>query len=244
MTTASRSILVIEDEPQIRRVLRTLLELQQFRVVEADTAARGLSCARTQKPDLIFLDLGLPDRDGIDLIREVRAWSRVPIIILSARTDESDKVAALEAGADDYLTKPFGPRELAARVQVALRHTTTSGTSGSTLIIGRWSIDLKARTARDAAGGELRLTPIEYRLLEALAQHQGLVVTHRALLRQVWGPASAQQTHYLRVYMKQLRAKLEPDPALPQWLLTETGVGYRLVQKEEPARELEPLQPG
>lgn len=232
MTTASRSILVIEDEPQIRRLLRTLLELQQFRVVEAETAARGLSCARSHKPDLIFVDLGLPDRDGVELIREVRAWSRVPIIVLSARSDEADKVLALEAGADDYLTKPFGPRELAARVQVALRHRAESGTGGAHLTVGRWRIDLQARTARDAAGEELHLTPIEYRLLEALAQHAGLVVTHRALLRQVWGPASAQQTHYLRVYMKQLRSKLEPDPTRPQWLLTETGVGYRLVQHE------------
>jgi two-component system, OmpR family, KDP operon response regulator KdpE len=237
MTTASRSILLIEDEPQIRRVLRTLLELEHFRVVEAESAERGLSCARTYKPDLIFLDLGLPDRNGMELIREVRAWSRVPIIVLSARTDESDKVAALEAGADDYLTKPFGPRELAARVQVALRHTAGAGPGGTTLHIGRWDIDLKARTARDAQGAELHLTPIEYRLLEALAQHLGLVVTHRALLQQVWGPANAQQTHYLRVYMKQLRAKLEPDPARPQWLLTETGVGYRLVQREEPSEE-------
>lgn len=237
MTTASRNILVVEDEPQIRRVLRTLLELQQFRVVEAESAARGLSCARTHKPDLIFVDLGLPDRDGVELIREVRGWSRVPIIVLSARSDESDKVQALEAGADDYLTKPFGPRELAARVRVALRHQAESGTAGAQLTIGRWRIDLKARTARDTEGAELHLTPIEYRLLEALAQHAGLVVTHRALLQQVWGPASAQQTQYLRVYMKQLRTKLEPDPARPQWLLTETGVGYRLVQHEIAAPE-------
>jgi len=237
MTTASRCILLVEDEPQIRRVLRTLLELQKFRVVEAESAARGLSYARTHKPDLIFIDLGLPDRDGVGLIREIRAWSRVPVIVLSARSDESDKVLALEAGADDYLTKPFGPRELAARVQVALRHQAESGTGGATLIIGRWRIDLKARIARDADGHELHLTPIEYRLLEALSQHAGFVVTHHALLRQVWGPASAQQTQYLRVYMKQLRTKLEPDPARPQWLLTETGVGYRLVQNEVAAPE-------
>jgi two-component system, OmpR family, KDP operon response regulator KdpE len=235
MTSASRSILIIEDEPQIRRVLRTLLELNQFRVVEAGSAERGLSYARTYKPDLIFLDLGLPDRDGLELIGEVRAWSRVPIIVLSARTDEADKVAALEAGADDYLTKPFGPRELAARVQVALRHTTDSAPGGATLQIGRWRIDLKARSARDGEGEELHLTPIEYRLLEALSQHVGLVVTHRALLQRVWGPSYAAQTHYLRVYMKQLRAKLEPDPARPQWLLTETGVGYRLVQRDSAA---------
>jgi two-component system KDP operon response regulator KdpE len=231
MTTSSRCVLIIEDEPQIRRVLRTLLELDQFRVVEAATAARGIAEARTHKPDLLFVDLGLPDRDGIAVIREVREWSRLPIIVLSARTDESDKVEALEAGADDYLTKPFGPRELAARVQVALRHAAQSGTAGATVMIGEWSIDLKARTARRADGTELHLTPIEYRLLEVLAQHIGLVVTHRALLQQVWGPGNAQQRQYLRVYLKHLRTKLEPDPGRPQWLLTETGVGYRLVQK-------------
>ena len=169
----------------------------------------------------------MPDRDGIEVITGVRGWSPVPIIVLSARSDESDKVAALEAGADDYITKPFGARELAARVQVALRHSASAGAAGAVLRIGAWSIDLKARTARDDSGRELHLTPTEYRLLEVLAQHIGLVVTHRTMLRQAWGPGSAQQTHYLRVYMKQLRAKLEPDPSRPRWLLTETGVGYR-----------------
>ncbi|HEY4971967.1 MAG TPA: winged helix-turn-helix domain-containing protein, partial [Steroidobacteraceae bacterium] len=184
------------------------------------------------KPDLLIVDLGLPDRDGTEVITGVRSWSRVPIIVLSARSDESDKVGALEAGADDYITKPFGARELAARVQVALRHTANAGAAGAALRIGSWHIDLKARSTRDGGGHELHLTPTEYRLLEVLAQHIGLVVTHRALLQQVWGPGSAQQTHYLRVYMKQLRAKLEPDPARPRWLLTETGVGYRLAQPE------------
>jgi len=227
MTIASRAVLVVEDEPQLRRVLHTLLELENFRVFEADSAERGLLEARTHKPDLLIVDLGLPDRDGIEVITGVRSWSPVPIIVLSARSDESDKVAALEAGADDYITKPFGARELAARVQVALRHS-----AGAVLKIGVWSIDLKARTARDDSGRELHLTPTEYRLLEVLAQHIGLVVTHRTLLQQAWGPGSAQQTHYLRVYMKQLRAKLEPDPSRPRWLLTETGVGYRLAQRE------------
>ena len=229
---ASRAVLVVEDEPQLRRVLRTLLELENFRVIEAENAQRGLAEARTHKPDLLIVDLGLPDRDGTEVITGVRSWSRVPIIVLSARSDESDKVAALEAGADDYITKPFGARELTARVQVALRHSASAGAAGATLLIGVWRIDLKARSARDDSGRELHLTPIEYRLLEVLAQHIGLVVTHRALLQQVWGPGSAQQTHYLRVYMKQLRAKLEPDPARPRWLLTETGVGYRLAQRE------------
>lgn len=232
MTVASRAVLVIEDEPQIRRVLRTLLELENFRVIEAENAARGLLEARTHKPDLLILDLGLPDRDGIGLITDVRAWSRVPIIVLSARSDEADKVAALESGADDYLTKPFGAREFNARVQVALRHTTSSGSAGAVVQIGDWSIDLTARTARSAMGQQMHLTPTEYRLLEVLAQHIGLVVTHRTLLQQVWGPGSAGQTQYLRVYMKQLRTKLEPDTARPRWLLTETGVGYRLAQPQ------------
>jgi two-component system KDP operon response regulator KdpE len=232
MTVASRAVLVVEDEPQLRRVLRTLLELENFRVIEAENAERGLAEARNHKPDLLIVDLGLPDRDGTEVIVGVRSWSRVPIIVLSARSDESDKVGALEAGADDYITKPFGARELTARVQVALRHTASAGAAGATLLIGAWRIDLKARSARDDNGRELHLTPTEYRLLEVLAQHIGLVVTHRTLLQQVWGPGSTLQTHYLRVYLKQLRAKLEPDPARPRWLLTETGVGYRLAQHE------------
>jgi two-component system, OmpR family, KDP operon response regulator KdpE len=231
MTTASRTIVLIEDEPQLRRVLRTLLELEQFRVVEAENAQRGLIEARAHKPDLLIVDLGLPDRDGMTVIEDVRQWSRVPIIVLSARAGEADKVAALEAGADDYVTKPFGPRELAARVQVALRHAASRGAAGPTLLIGQWVVDLQARTSRGAQGSELHLTPTEFRLLEVLAEHAGMVVTHRTLLQQVWGPGSVEQTHYLRVFMKQLRAKLEPDPARPHWLLTETGVGYRLLQE-------------
>jgi two-component system KDP operon response regulator KdpE len=233
MTTSSRAVLIVEDDPQIRRVLRTLLGLEQFRVIEADTAELGLSAARTHKPDLIIIDLGLPDRDGMVVINGVRAWSRVPIVVLSARSAEADKVAALEAGADDYITKPFGARELSARVQVALRHSAAAGVHGEIITIGAWSIDLAARTTRADDGRELHLTPIEYRLLEVLAQHIGFVVTHRVLLQQVWGPASTEQTHYLRVYMKQLRAKLEPDPARPHWLLTETGVGYRLADRDQ-----------
>jgi len=232
MTVASRAVLIVEDDAQIRRVLRTLLGVEQFRVIEAESAAFGLSAARTHKPDLVIVDLGLPDRDGMDVIAGIRAWSRVPIIVLSARTAEGDKVAALDAGADDYVTKPFGARELSARVQVALRHSAAAGAGGELLRIGDWQIDLKARTARTADGREQHLTPIEYRLLEVLAEHIGFVVTHRVLLQQVWGPASTEHTHYLRVYMKQLRTKLEPDPARPRWLLTETGVGYRLAQRE------------
>jgi len=232
MTHASRAVLIVEDEPQLRRVLRTLLELEQFRVIESENAERGVLEARSHKPDLLIVDLGLPDRDGMSVIQEVRRWSRVPIVVLSARTDESAIVAALDAGADDYVTKPFGARELLARLQVALRHSVSAGPAGSTLSIGAWQIDLKARSVHDEAGNALHLTPIEYRLLEVLAEHVGLVVTHRTLLQQVWGPGSTQQTHYLRVFMKQLRSKLEPDPARPDWLLTETGVGYRLVQRD------------
>jgi len=232
MTVASRAVLIVEDDAQIRRVLRTLLGLQQFRIVEAENAALGISAARTHKPDLVIVDLGLPDRDGMSVITGIRTWSRVPIIVLSARSAEVDKVTALEAGADDYITKPFGARELSARVQVALRHTAAAGPSGASITIGDWRIDLKARTARTADGREQHLTPIEYRLLEVLAEHLGFVVTHRTLLQQVWGPASTEHTHYLRVYMKQLRTKLEPDPTRPRWLLTETGVGYRLAQHD------------
>jgi two-component system KDP operon response regulator KdpE len=225
-------VLIVEDDAQIRSLVRTLLQLDEFRVVEAENAARGLSAARAHKCDLIIVDLGLPDRDGLSIIEEVRRWSSVPIIVLSARSAEADKVSALELGADDYITKPFGPRELVARVQVALRHALRPRDTGATLQIGEWHIDLTARTAQDSGGRQLHLTPIEYRLLEVLQQRDGLVVTHRALLQQVWGPGSTDRVAYLRVYMRQLRAKLEPDPTRPRWLLTETGVGYRLAQPE------------
>jgi two-component system KDP operon response regulator KdpE len=228
VTLASRAIVVIEDEPQLRRVLRALLEAEQYRVIEAEDAAHGMRAARLHKPDLIILDLGLPDRDGMDVIPAVREWSTVPIIVLSARTAEADKVAALEAGADDYVTKPFAPREFGARLQVALRHAAHVREGGNVITIGAWRIDLAARTALAADGQSVHLTPTEYRLLEILAQHIGFVVTHQQMLRYVWGPASVEQTQYLRVYLKQLRQKLEPEPNRPQWLLTETGVGYRL----------------
>ena len=222
------SIVIIEDEPQIRRFVRTTLESEGCAVAEADTAARGLVEAGTRKPDLIILDLGLPDRDGVDVVRDLRGWSSVPILILSARTDEGDKVAALDAGADDYLTKPFGVAELLARVRALLRRRRMAGDDGPLVAIGDVRVDL-ARRQVTRGGVELHLTPIEYRLLTLLIANAGRVLTHRQLLKEVWGPSHAEDTHYLRVYMTGLRRKLEHDPTLPRHLRTETGIGYRLV---------------
>ena len=224
---------IIEDEPQIRRFVRTALEEEGWQVYEAETFQRGLVEAGTRKPDLLVLDLGLPDGDGIDLIRDVRAWSAVPIIILSARTDESDKIEALDAGADDYLTKPFGVGELLARVRANLRRPrAASGDEAmeeTTLFrFGNVEVDRQARIVR-RAGAEVHLTPIEYRLLTVLAANAGRVLTHRQLLREVWGPSHSEQSHYLRIYMGHLRQKLEDDPAQPRHLLTETAEGYRLM---------------
>ncbi len=224
---------VIEDEPQIRRFVRAALEAEGWQVHEAETARRGLSEAGTRKPDLLVVDLGLPDSDGLDLIRDVRGWSGVTIIVLSARVDEADKVAALDAGADDYLTKPFGVGELLARVRANLRRPRAVGADGATqgdpvFRFGDVTVDRQARVVT-RAGVEVRLTPTEYRLLLVLVANVGRVLTHRQLLREVWGPSHAGQSHYLRVYMGHLRQKLELDPAQPRHLLTETAVGYRLV---------------
>jgi len=199
-------------------------------VVESATGERGSIDAGTHKPDLAIVDLGLPDFDGLEVIRRVRAWSRMPILVLSARIQERWKVEALDAGADDYVTKPFGIGELLARVRVALRHAARS-TAGEVLRFGAIQVDFGKRLAT-RAGVELHLTPLEFRLLACLAKHLGMVATHRELLSEVWGPSHAEDTHYLRVYMKQLREKLEPDPELPRYLLTETGVGYRLLADE------------
>jgi two-component system KDP operon response regulator KdpE len=228
---------VIEDEPQIRRFVRAALESEGWLVHEADTLQKGLAEAGTRKPDLLVLDLGLPDGDGTDLIRDVRGWSAVPIIVLSARADESDKIAALDAGADDYLTKPFGTGELLARVRANLRRPreaaptsdlSAGGPAASPVFrFGDVEVDRTARLVR-RAGAEVHLTPIEYRLLGVLVAHHGRVLTHRQLLREVWGPSHAEQSHYLRIYMGHLRQKLEADPAQPVHLLTETAVGYRL----------------
>jgi two-component system KDP operon response regulator KdpE len=230
--------ILIEDEPQIRRFVRMALEAEGWQVHEADTAKRGLLDAGTRKPDLLVVDLGLPDGDGLDLIRDVRSWSNVPIVVLSARADETDKIAALDAGADDYLTKPFGVGELLARVRANLRRprasadgTHEAGGSEEDAIFrfGGVEVDLQSRIVR-RDGAEVHLTPIEYRLLGALIANAGRVMTQRQLLIAVWGPSHTEQSHYLRIYMGHLRQKLERDPAQPEHLLTETAVGYRLMR--------------
>jgi two-component system KDP operon response regulator KdpE len=224
------TILVVEDEPAIRRFLRTSLAAEGYRVVESVNARRGTIDAGTQKPDLAIVDLGLPDFDGREVIRHIRSWSSMPIVVLSARAQERSKIEALDAGADDYVTKPFGIAELLARIRAALRHAARPP-SGQPVALGLVKVDLERRRAlRD--GVEIHLTPIEFRLLACLAKHLGMVVTHRELLTEVWGPAHAGQTHYLRIYLKQLRDKLEADPVRPKYLITETGVGYRLLADE------------
>ena len=223
-------VVVIEDEPQIRRFVRTALEAEGWLVHEADTAKKGLTEAGTRKPDVLVLDLGLPDGNGLDVIRDVRGWSAVPIIVLSARSDEADKIAALDAGADDYLTKPFGVGELLARVRANLRRSRATALEDADPVFrfGEVEVDRTARLVR-RAGSEVHLTPIEYRLLSVLMANAGRVLTHRQLLREVWGPSHVDQSHYLRIYMGHLRQKLEVNPTQPQHLLTETAVGYRLV---------------
>jgi two-component system KDP operon response regulator KdpE len=233
----SPTAVIIEDEPQIRRFIRAALEDEGWQVFEADTVRRGLTEAGTRKPDLLVVDLGLPDGDGLELIRDVRGWSNVPIVVLSARADEADKIAALDAGADDYLTKPFGVGELLARVRANLRRprtvlggsaTDACAEADTVFRFGDVEVDRRARLVR-RSGVEVHLTPIEYRLLTVLIANVGRVLTHRQLLREVWGPSHAEQSHYLRIYMGHLRQKLEVDPTQPRHLLTETAVGYRLV---------------
>jgi len=223
-----RLILAVEDEPQVMRFLRTTLPAHGYRLVEAATGERGLAEAASRLPDLILLDLGLPDLDGMEVTRRLRAWSTTPIIVISARGREEDKVRALDAGADDYLTKPFAVGELLARMRVALRNAArlAAGAGQPTFDAGDLHLDLAARQV-SVGGKEIRLTRTQFNLLAALAKYAGKVLTHRQLLREVWGPG-ATESHYVRVYMRQLRHKLEPDPARPRYLVTETGVGYRL----------------
>jgi two-component system KDP operon response regulator KdpE len=221
--------LLVEDEPQIRRFLRTALEAEGWTVHETDTAKQGVIDAGTRKPDLLIVDLGLPDRDGTEVIRELRTWSAVPVIVLSARIAEKEKIAALDAGADDYLTKPFGVGELLARVRATMRRRRQApGETSSVFKFGNVEVDTEARTVK-RNGADVHLTPVEYRLLSLLIANAGKVLTHRQILREVWGPAGVEHSHYARVYMGHLRQKLEDDPAQPKHLLTETAVGYRLV---------------
>jgi two-component system KDP operon response regulator KdpE len=228
MTESVPHVLIIEDEKEIRRFVRMALQAEGLEVHEADTFHRGLIDAGTRRPDLIVLDLGLPDGDGIDLIRDVRSWSPVPIIVLSARGAESDKILALDTGADDYLVKPFGTGELLARVRALLRRQAKEAENTSVLTFGDVRIDLERRVV-ERSGAPLHLTPLEYRLLVHLCSHPNRVLTHLQLLKAVWGPSHTTDTPYLRVFMGGLRKKVEVDPSQPRHLVTETGVGYRFI---------------
>ncbi|MFO1349867.1 MAG: two-component system response regulator KdpE [Gammaproteobacteria bacterium] len=230
MSESTPTIVVIEDDKHIRRFLRAALEAEAMTVHEAETGQRGLIDVATRKPDLLILDLGLPDMDGVEVISAVRGWSDIPIIVLSARTQEAEKVGALDAGADDYLVKPFGVAELLARIRAHLRRTLASSQAeGYEFRFGEVKVELVERRV-SRAGVPVHLTPIEYRLLATLIRSAGKVLTHRQLLKDVWGPAHVESSHYLRIYMAHLRQKLEEDPAQPHHILTEIGVGYRLVQ--------------
>lgn len=222
-------VLIVEDEKEIRRFLRLALEGENLRVFDAESLQRGLIEAATRKPDLVILDLGLPDGNGIEFIREIRQWTSIPVIVLSARSDEQDKIVALDAGANDFLSKPFGIGELLARVRVALRHRRTAGTEPEAEVsFSDVRVDIASRRVM-RNGEELHLTPIEFRLLVSLLNNAGKVMTQRQLLNQVWGPNAVEHSHYLRIYMGHLRQKLEVEPAQPRHLITETGVGYRFV---------------
>lgn len=234
MSKTDPVIIIVEDELAIRQFLRTALRLQGYTVFEAETGQRGLVEANIRKPDLLILDLGLPDMDGIEVIKAIRAWSTLPIIVLSARSQEQQKVDALDLGADDYLTKPFGVEELIARIRVALRHANRKEQSldNDVLVTGGLKVDLSKRLV-SVDGREIALTPIQYRLLAVLAKNAGKVMTHRQIMKEVWGPSYVDNVHYVRMYMSQLRHKLETDPAKPQYLVTESGLGYRLKIKDE-----------
>jgi two-component system KDP operon response regulator KdpE len=227
MTQAMFQVLIVEDDAGIRSVLRMLLESQGYRVVEAETAARGAIEARNHRPDLVVVDLGLPDQDGLSVIREIRRFSPLPILVLSARTMETDKIAALDAGADDYVAKPFSTPELLARIRAALRRNARGAEQLPLLRLGQISVDLTKRTAQGPEGS-LHLTPLEYRVIDSLARNAGMIVTQAQLIREAWGPDRLGDSRGLRSYIKMLRQKLEPDPRQPRYLITEAGVGYRL----------------
>jgi two-component system KDP operon response regulator KdpE len=227
VTIAMFLVLVIEDDAGLRNMLRTLLEAQRYRVAEAKTGERGIVEARNYRPDLILVDLGLPDMHGASVVREIRTFAPVPILVLTARTSESDKVTALDAGADDYVTKPFSAPELLARIRAVLRRRVRVGNVPASVQIGTITVDLSGRSARGPEG-LIHLTPLEYRVLECLVGRAGMIVTQEQLIRDVWGPDRTNDTRRLRSYIKFLRQKLEPDPSRPRYLVTETGVGYRL----------------
>ncbi len=238
MTRAAHQLLVVEDDAAIRQVLRVLFEGEGYRIIEAENAARAEIEARSHKPDLLLVDLGLPDADGLTVIRHVRSWSAVPILVLSARTMEEQKIAALDAGADDYVTKPFSAAELLARVRAGLRRRLQGAQQTLIVQLGPVRVDLARRRA-EGPGGEIHLTPLEYRVLECLARQIGMVVRQRVLLREAWGPGREDDARSLRVTVKNLRDKLEPDPPRPRYLLTETGLGYRLRTDDTPDSEPE-----
>jgi two-component system KDP operon response regulator KdpE len=227
MTGQTIRILVVDDEPQIRRLLRATLTAHGYTIVESASGADAILKATMEHPDLILLDLGLPDIDGTEVIERIREWSRVPIIVLSVRDREQDKIMALDRGADDYVTKPFGAGELLARIRAALRHKVQSEAPDPVFTSGDLTVDLSRRIVT-VDGAEVRLTPKEYDLLRHLVAHAGKVLTHQFLLREVWGPAFVGQTHYLRVFIGTLRQKIEKNPSQPEHILTEPGVGYRL----------------
>ena len=232
MSETGPIVLVVDDEVQIRRFLRTGFELNGFSVVEAGTGAEAIRAASLQPVDLVIIDLGLPEMDGSEVVERIRSWSNVPIIVLSVRSSEADKVKLLELGADDYVVKPFGMAELLARVRVALRRQMRAATGEPTVKVGPLIIDLSARAVL-LNGSRLTLTPKEYRLLQVLAQHAGNVVTHQHLLREVWGSVHEHDTHYLRIFVRKLRQKIEAEPNSPRILLTELGVGYRLAGEND-----------
>ncbi|MGC2856729.1 response regulator [Novispirillum sp. DQ9] len=235
MHSPMAKILIVDDEPQIRRFLRASLSAHDYEVIEADTAANAIKVLTVEKPDLVVLDLGLPDMDGLEVIARVREWSQVPILVLSIRADESDKIAALDRGADDYITKPFGMGELMARMRAALRHRQQAEGEAEepVLALGDITVDLSRRLVT-RHGQAVKLSKKEYELLRVLASHPGKVMTHQQLLREIWGDAYVEETQYLRVYVGQLRQKLEADPGRPHLIVTEPGVGYRLQGEEAP----------